>query len=144
MIGGVRSVMWLDVVLLCSSGPLCAKLVTILVVGLAWMCAIWSELSLVLVCLSGSGVVDVLCVLPSGGIMWFDPSGAVLSWSVRGSSRCHVCPLVMAMVAVMSVGMLSIVMMVAVLHYRCREVDQFWLCMVFMSIYVHWLAVGIC
>ena len=38
-------------------------------------------------CLSGSGVVEVLCVLPSGRVMWFYPSGLVLSRSVRGNSR---------------------------------------------------------
>ena len=49
----------------------------------------------------------------------------------------------MALLAVMSVDILMVVMMVAVLHHGCRGVDQFWICMFLMSIYVFRLAVDV-
>ena len=70
--------------------------------------------------LSGSGVVYVLCVLPSSRVMSFDPSGPVLSRSVIGWSGCLVCPPVMAMGVVMLVAILLVVMMVVVIHHGCR------------------------
>jgi hypothetical protein len=74
-------------VLLCSSSNSVASLVRVVLVVLALTSVIWSVMCLVLVCLSGSGVVGVLSVLPSGRVMWFYPPGLVLSWSVTSISR---------------------------------------------------------
>ena len=59
----------------------------VMLVVLVLMSVIWSVVCLILVCLSGSGVVEVLGVLPSGRVMWFYPPGLVLSWSVTSISR---------------------------------------------------------
>ena len=91
-------------------------------------------------CLSCSGVVEVLCVLPSSGVMWFNPSGLVLSRSFRGISRGLVWPPVMALLAVMSVDILMAVPMVAVFHHGCRELISFgYVCSSCQSMCSGWL-----
>ena len=140
LISGGRSVSGLDVVLLCGSGIVVAEFVRIVVLGVALKGGSCSVLRVVVVLLSGSGVVDVWCVLPSSGVMLVYPSGWVLSLSVRGLSRCFIGHPGMALVYIMSVSSLVVVLMVSVLHHRCRMVHQVWLCRVLMSICVHRVA----
>ena len=59
----------------------------VMLVVLVLVSVVWSVVCLILVCLSGSGVVGVLGVLPSGRVLWFHPPGLVLSWSSPSISR---------------------------------------------------------